>query len=44
MSAEDALQSIEIVSGKKPVWIALENEPDFDVKIPLGNADHSTYF
>jgi hypothetical protein len=44
MSAEDALQSIEIVSDKKPVWVASENEPDFDVKIPLGRADHSTYF
>lgn len=44
ISAEDALQSIEIVSDKKPVWIASENEEDFDVKIPLGPADHSTYF
>jgi Protein of unknown function (DUF3604) len=44
MSAEDALQSIEIVSDKKPVWVASEDELDFDLKVPLGHADHSTYF
>ena len=44
MSAEDALQSIEIVSEKEPVWIASEDNLDWDTKIPLGHADHSTYF
>jgi hypothetical protein len=44
MSAEDALQSIEIVSDKRPVWVASEDGLDFDLKIPLGQAEHSTYF
>ena len=44
MSAEDALQSIEIVSEKKSVWIASKDDLDFDIKVPLGQADHSTYF
>jgi hypothetical protein len=42
--AEDALQSIEIVSDKRPVWVASEDGLDFDLKIPLGQAEHSTYF
>jgi Protein of unknown function (DUF3604) len=44
MSAEDALQSIEIVSDKRPVWVASEDGLDFDLQIPLGQAEHSTYF
>ena len=44
MSAEDALQSIEIVSEKKPVWVASKDQLDFDIKVPLGKAEHSTYF
>lgn len=44
MSAEDALQSIEIVSEKKAVWASHEDRLDFDIKVPLGAADHSTYF
>lgn len=44
MSAEDALQSIEIVSDKKSVWDASEDHLDFDIVVPLGVADHSTYF
>ena len=44
MSAEDALQSIEIVSEKEPVWIASEDNLDLNTKVPLGHADHSTYF
>jgi hypothetical protein len=44
MSAEDALQSIEIVSEKEPMWVASEDNLDMDTKAPLGRADHSTHF
>jgi hypothetical protein len=44
MSAEDALQSIAIVSEKEPVWVGSEGQLDFDIAVPLGKAEHSTYF
>ena len=44
LSAEDALQSVEIVSDGASVWISLFSELDIDVDVPLGRAEHSTYF
>ena len=45
MSTEDALQSMEIVSERAPVWTGTQQDAlDFDVRIPLPHASHSTYF
>ncbi len=44
MSSEDALQSIEIVSDKGPVWASSQDDLDFDLEVPLGRAERSTYF
>ncbi|MHC4122034.1 MAG: DUF3604 domain-containing protein [Planctomycetota bacterium] len=44
MSAEDALQSIEIISEKKTVWIDSIDEIDFDIEVDLGQAENNTYF
>jgi hypothetical protein len=42
--AEDALQSIEIVFDKGPVWASSQDDLDFDLDLPLGRAERSTYF
>jgi hypothetical protein len=44
MSSEDALQSIEIVSEREPVWIDTIDDLDFDISVDLGTADRSTHF
>ncbi|MHC4123239.1 MAG: DUF3604 domain-containing protein [Planctomycetota bacterium] len=44
MSAEDALQSIEIISEKKTVWVGSIDKLDFDIEVDLGKAENSTYF
>ncbi len=44
MSTEDSLKSIEIVSDRKTIWSGTKDSLDFDVKIPLPAASHSTYF
>jgi hypothetical protein len=43
MSAEDALQSIEIVSHGKTVWVASKSDLDFETDVPLGTVTQSTY-
>jgi hypothetical protein len=44
MSAEDRLQSIEIVSEKQTVWADSKDNLDFDISVPLGTCDRSTHF
>lgn len=44
MSAEDSLQSLEIVSEGKTVWINSIDELDFDISVDLGQAKQSTHF
>lgn len=44
LSAEDALQSVEIISDGETVWISSFQELDVDIQIPLGTAEHSTHF
>jgi hypothetical protein len=44
MSTEDTLKSMEIVSEGKPVWTGTQDALDFDLKIALPVASHSTYF
>jgi len=44
LSAEDALQSVEIVSERTTVWISSFSEPDIEIDIALGEADKSTHF
>jgi len=44
ISAEDALQSIEIVSEKRTVWIGSSDELDFEKVIELGAAEKNTHF
>ncbi len=44
MSAEDSLKSLEVVSERKTIWSGTKDVLDFDVKIPLPAASHSTYF
>jgi hypothetical protein len=44
MSTEDFLRSMEIVSERKPIWSGTQDTLDFDIKIPLPAASHSTYF
>jgi hypothetical protein len=43
LSAEDALQTVELVSGGEVIWQASYSELDIDVEIPLGTAEYSTY-
>ncbi|MBI3986286.1 MAG: CehA/McbA family metallohydrolase [Lentisphaerae bacterium] len=44
LSAEDALQTVELVSEGRTVWQQSFAEPDIDVEIPIGVADRSTHF
>lgn len=44
LSAEDALQTVELVSEGKTVWHRSFAELDIDVEFPLGVAEHSTHF
>ena len=44
LSAEDALQSLEIVSERETVWASSFSELDIDIDVPLGQAARSTHF
>lgn len=44
LSAQDALQAVQIVSGGKAIWSAAFDELDIDVQSPLGKATAATYF
>jgi hypothetical protein len=44
LSAEDALQSVEIVSEGKTVWCGTFADMDLEVTVPLGRAEKSTHF
>ena len=44
LSAEDALQTVEIVSEGQVVWQQSFVEPDVEIDIPLGVAEASTHF
>jgi hypothetical protein len=44
LSADDALQLIEIVSDGRAVWSGSCDELDMDVQIPLGKAGKDTHF
>lgn len=43
LSAEDALQTVELVSEGEVIWQASYNELDIELEIPLGAAESSTY-
>lgn len=44
ISAEDQLQSIEVVSEGRTVWQGSSREPDLDITVPLGQAAGATHF
>ena len=44
LSAEDALQSVEIISNGATVWISSFSELDIEADVPLGEAERSVYF
>ncbi len=44
ISAEDALQTVEIVSEKEIVWQSSFSEFDIEVEVPLGKMKKSTHF
>ena len=44
LSAEDALQVVELVSQGKVVWQGSFAEPDVELDVPLGRAASSTHF
>lgn len=44
LSAQDALQTIEIVSESRCVWQAGSAAPDVDWHVPLGPAERDTHF
>ena len=44
LSAEDALQTVEIVSEGRIVWQQSFAEPDVEIDISLGTAEQSTHF
>ncbi len=44
LSAEDSLQTIEVVSEGQVVWQTSSEEPDLEREIPLGPAGRSTHF
>ena len=44
ISAEDTLQSIEIVSEKESVWVGSSDELDFEKVVGLGAARKNTHF
>jgi hypothetical protein len=44
LSADDSLQSLEIISEGKTVWISSFSDKDVKLTVPLGIAEKSTYF
>ncbi len=44
LSAEDSLQSVELISSGTAVWAAAFADPDVDVTVPLGVAEQVTHF
>jgi len=44
LSAEDALQTVEIISAGRVVWQQSFVEPDVEIEISLGTAEQSTHF
>jgi hypothetical protein len=44
MSTDYVIQSLEIISGGKSVWVGSFDELDFDVTIDLGTATEDTFF
>jgi len=44
ISAQDALQSVEIVSETKTVWRGASEHMDFDTQASLGLCERSTHF
>ena len=44
LSVEDALRTLEIVSGGRTVWRSSFDELDIDVDVPLGRAEQNRYF
>ena len=44
LSAEDSLQTIEVVSEGEVVWQGSSDTPDLEREIPLGPADRSTHY
>ena len=44
LSAEDALQSVEIISNGATVWTSSFSELDIELDVPLGGVEQSAYF
>jgi Protein of unknown function (DUF3604) len=44
ITAEDSLQSVEIISDKKTVWNSSSANPEVDFNVDLGKAEKSCYF